>query len=133
MFNMTATALFCCSWTDCQHTVVPSYFNCSKATTQFKDTVCSPADCLQSGKRRSINVRQLAVVPVPVPASEEPVLGAGVGVLPLLKPPGGRTADQRLAKPVFFFCCVSDVPFTANRWSYSTDRPWNYVSAILEI
>lgn len=66
---------------------------------QFKDTVCSA----RRWKRCSIDVRQLAVVPVPVSAGEEPVLGAGVGVLPLLKPPGSSTAHQRSASPFLIF------------------------------
>lgn len=37
-----------------------------------------------------VNIRQVAVCPVPVSATEEPVLGAGVGVLALFKPPENK-------------------------------------------
>lgn len=145
MLNFAATVLFLFAY------IVPSSLIAVRPRRGSRTLFVlldGAAGCLQLRKWRSINVRQLAVVPVPVAASEEPVLGAGVGVLPLLKPPGGRTADQRSANPLFHFqqsahakqrerrldfCCVSVVAFTANRWRYNTHKPWNYVSAILEI
>lgn len=40
-----------------------------------------------------VNVWQLAVLPVPVSTAKEPVLGAGVWVLALLKPPENHSRD----------------------------------------
>lgn len=50
-------------------------------------------DSLWCRKYPLVNVWQLAVIPVPVSTSKEPVLGAGVGVLPLLKPPENTSGD----------------------------------------
>lgn len=86
-----------------------------------------------------INVRQLAVLPVPVSTSKEPVLGARVGVWPLLEPPES-TAEQHSADSASghavllhlskrfmevknqsgrYFCGVLVIPSSANRWGYS--------------
>lgn len=51
-------------------------------------------DNLWCRKYPLVNVRQLAVVPVPVSTSKEPVLGAGVRVLALLKPPESESGDM---------------------------------------
>lgn len=56
-------------------------------------------DSLWCRKFPLVNVWQLAVVPVPVSTSKEPVLGAGVRVLALLKPP--ENAAETCWHPVF--------------------------------
>jgi len=47
------------------------------------------------GAAPSVDVRQRAVLPVPVAAAEDPVLGAGVGVRTLLEPPGTTTGTHQ--------------------------------------
>lgn len=70
-----------CKYTVCILLVVPVAIPLKKQTCNCKVQISLCRKC------PLINVWQLAVFPVPVSTRKEPVLGVGVGVLPLLKPP----------------------------------------------
>lgn len=134
---------------DCLHRSV--IFNSSKATTQFKDTVCSPWQCcrLSALQEEMINKCPAAgCTSCPSSRQWRASPGSWCGGSAPAETTWRQNSRWAINQPILPFSAtrsckqsegrkdfrrVTVVPFTANRWSYNTDRPWNYVSSILEI